>query len=317
MESYFHMNNRPTSFIRQHRGVNRYMTKGVLHPDTVERLRVTGLTISDFEKANERRHWIALLRILRVSARIGQASLRRLAKESRADWRTCKEALKHTIDFVLDKVREALVCSGSRVANYINTKGRSHSASRENKNSGAGLNGMIQRCLALAEACSGSEKKNLPPAPLGNTSRKQQERELAQRIQAENEAKNAQTGYSGASLVMNPRMMKIYLKRHEEPSVWRDLKEWMDNQLMFRKKKQEKFAKKDQWPNCAAYRELPNATSGDRKSKSSRPGTSDNAKQQYTTVGERNIQSSSFGKIGNRSGSSCTNWTRLWRSPEK
>jgi len=84
-----------------------FRTKMVQQRSLAEAMQRTGKTPEELQLANLRRQLLRWRHILRIAAQVGSVSLRELAKLAKADWRTCKEALAHTLDEVSLQLREA------------------------------------------------------------------------------------------------------------------------------------------------------------------------------------------------------------------
>lgn len=217
-----------------------------LHPETVERLAITGLSLSDFEKANERRHWLALLRVHKViRSGVKWTSIEDLRKLSHSAWRTVKTALLFSYEQVLGKVRQAFTSSSSNSSKYINIKG-GVSVERERGRSGGGrLSEAMAKCMAMT-------MKHGSAVPEVSIPRAARDREQAitwqKQIEKEKEERLRKNG-DGKGIKFTPAMMKQYFASKKQRD---DLITWAKWALSGQTNPRVPI--KDQWANAKAYR---------------------------------------------------------------
>jgi hypothetical protein len=185
-----------------------------------------GLTREQMDLANERRHWLAMLRIHKLFRQFDTLpSINALAKMAHAAWRTVKAALHLTWDEVLAGVRQAFRTLPTDRTRDIEIKrvrfALQQKAEEAVQKAGRSLGATIKKCLEMAKNTVAQIEK--PGSEAVKSARKDEERHLAQALQIENSKQRAMRS-DGPWLKLKPHEQRILRKRLENPGSWSQLK---------------------------------------------------------------------------------------------
>lgn len=221
---------------------------------------MTGLSGEDFEQANERRHWLAMLRIHKRLRELGIAqfaglSFRWAAKICSAAARTCKAAFLLTYEQVLAGVRQAFIRPTQLPRDLNISRGQNVSKTAVQGEDDRGddkrwLRNIHSGIRCIMESLGGTyEEKQCSAAPRhGKSERQLALDEQSRQIQKENEIKKLDKG-DGKCYVVPLQQHHIIYWRKKEPKRF---EEWVECQ----KARHSRYrGKPEQRPNSGAYRQ--------------------------------------------------------------
>jgi hypothetical protein len=235
------------------------MNRGELHPETAERLAMTGLTMADFELANRRRQALAHLRAwkarIKLTVKGVVPSINAIKRASKCHWLTVKEAMTFSYLQVLDRVRQAF----RRVSGVTNSRKIKQGATLENReqprlNGGATRKALdyMERCKKLANMAHVPEQ--IPGSRAVREYRRQRDREEALKIQREN-ANRVQKKPDGMGIKLFPLEYLALVNKRKERSRWEEEEKHLQQVLQRLKRRNNRSKDIQQFANSAAYRQ--------------------------------------------------------------
>jgi hypothetical protein len=262
------------NFARKHCKINRYMGTGKLHPETIERLKQTGLTMQDFELANIRRQvlawrraWVARKDL--IAKGNSDPSINAIKKAAKCHWLTAREAMKYSFEEVLEKVRQAFKIGYYHGRSTERNKG----AGARNKPSAVEQPGLtslkpaIRNCAdallkKLSTVPTGGEQQGPGRAPRQKSARELANDEQARKFQAQLDAEKKARGLPVDLYVKIPRKCHhILYEAKKMPSRFQEFKERYIKGAFTRMRNKYKgkgrpLTAEQQIPNAAAYKKF-------------------------------------------------------------